>query len=331
MIFGYRCYDRLAPDSVGLACFKIGGDYAMAFGAFVVEIFIAVNSFKESCDFLSFGHIKCKFVCAVFFGGKGMLIHHAHAIVSAEVQLMCQCDLLCVLGQIVFHKSDRLTAIICILGRRMNILTVESHGVEKSVFGLLGNIFHIVFNVLGALRLELADRKGLRKPDDYRFLWVTEFPQFEWSDEEERFVAMHHPFTMPNPDDLPLLEEHPEQVRAKAYDFVCNGIEVGGGSLRIHDTKLQERMFEVLGFTPERAQAQFGFLMNAFKYGAPPHAGLAFGLDRFVSIMAGLDSIRDCIAFPKNNSGRDVMLDAPSALDPKQLDELNLKIDVHQA
>ena len=152
MIFGYRGYDRLAPNRIGLACFKIGGDYAMAFGAFVVEIFIAVNSFKESCDFLSFGHIKCKFVCAVFFGGKGMLIHHAHAIVSAEVQLMCQCDLLCVLGQIVFHKSDRLTAIICILGRRMNILTVESHGVEKSVFGLLGNIFHIVFNVLGQPR-----------------------------------------------------------------------------------------------------------------------------------------------------------------------------------
>ncbi len=184
---------------------------------------------------------------------------------------------------------------------------------------------------LCALRLEMGDRLGLRDKNTFKCLWIVDFPLFEWSDEEQRLMATHHPFTMPNPDDLPLLEEHPEQVRAKAYDFVCNGIEVGGGSLRIHDTQLQERMFEVLGFTPERAQAQFGFLMNAFKYGAPPHAGLAFGLDRFVSIMAGLDSIRDCIAFPKNNSGRDVMLDAPSALDPKQLDELNLKIDVHQA
>lgn len=184
---------------------------------------------------------------------------------------------------------------------------------------------------LCALRLEMGDRLGLRDKNTFKCLWIVDFPLFEWSDEEQRLMATHHPFTMPNPDDLPLMEEHPEQVRAKAYDFVCNGIEVGGGSLRIHDTQLQERMFEVLGFTPERAQAQFGFLMNAFKYGAPPHAGLAFGLDRFVSIMAGLDSIRDCIAFPKNNSGRDVMLDAPSALDPKQLDELNLKIDVHQA
>ena len=184
---------------------------------------------------------------------------------------------------------------------------------------------------LCALRLEMGDRLGLRDKNTFKCLWIVDFPLFEWSDEEQRLMATHHPFTMPNPDDLPLLEEHPEQVRAKAYDFVCNGIEVGGGSLRIHDTQLQERMFEVLGFTPERAQAQFGFLMHAFKYGAPPHAGLAFGLDRFVSIMAGLDSIRDCIAFPKNNSGRDVMLDAPSALDPKQLDELNLKIDVHQA
>ena len=138
------------------------------------------------------------------------------------------------------------------------------------------------------------------------------------------------PFTMPNPDDIPLLDSAPEKVRAVAYDFVCNGVEVGGGSLRIHDGKLQEKMFQILGFTPERAMAQFGFLINAFKYGAPPHAGLAFGLDRFVSLMAGLDSIRDCIAFPKNNSGRDVMLDAPGELDPKQLEELQLKIDLTQ-
>lgn len=181
---------------------------------------------------------------------------------------------------------------------------------------------------LCALRLEMGERLGLRDKNVFKCLWIVDFPLFEWSDEEQRLMATHHPFTMPHPDDLHLLDEHPEQVRAKAYDFVCNGIEVGGGSLRIHDTKLQEKMFEVLGFTPERAEAQFGFLMNAFKYGAPPHAGLAFGLDRFVSIMAGLDSIRDCIAFPKNNSGRDVMLDAPSEIDPKQLDELQIKVDL---
>ena len=179
---------------------------------------------------------------------------------------------------------------------------------------------------LCSLRLEMGDRLGLRDKDKFECLWIIDFPLFEWSDEEQRLMATHHPFTMPNPDDIPLLDEHPEQVRAKAYDFVCNGIEVGGGSLRIHDSKLQEKMFGILGFTEERAMAQFGFLINAFKYGAPPHAGLAFGLDRFVSIMAGLDSIRDCIAFPKNNSGRDVMLDAPSAIDQKQLDELLLDI-----
>ena len=181
---------------------------------------------------------------------------------------------------------------------------------------------------LCSLRLEMGDRLGLRDKNVFKCLWIIDFPLFEWSDEEQRLMATHHPFTMPHPEDIPLLDEHPEQVRAKAYDFVCNGIEVGGGSLRIHDTQLQEKMFEVLGFTPESAKAQFGFLMNAFKYGAPPHAGLAFGLDRFVSIMAGLDSIRDCIAFPKNNSGRDVMLDAPSFIDQKQLDELEIKLDL---
>ena len=179
---------------------------------------------------------------------------------------------------------------------------------------------------LCSLRLEMGDRLGLRDKNKFVCLWIVDFPLFEWSDEEQRLMATHHPFTMPNPADIPLLDEHPEQVRAMAYDFVCNGIEVGGGSLRIHDGKLQEKMFKILGFTPEKAMAQFGFLINAFKYGAPPHAGLAFGLDRFVSIMAGLDSIRDCIAFPKNNSGRDVMLDAPGAIDEKQLDELQLKV-----
>ena len=180
---------------------------------------------------------------------------------------------------------------------------------------------------LCTLRLEMGERLGLRSKDKFDCLWIIDFPLFEWSDEEQRLMATHHPFTMPNPDDIPLLDEHPERVRAKAYDFVCNGIEVGGGSLRIHDGKLQAKMFDILGFTPERAMAQFGFLINAFKYGAPPHAGLAFGFDRFVSIMAGLDSIRDCIAYPKNNSGRDVMLDAPSPVDQSQLDELYINID----
>lgn len=183
---------------------------------------------------------------------------------------------------------------------------------------------------LCALRLEIGERLGLRDKDRFECLWIVDFPLFEWSDEEQRLMATHHPFTMPHPDDIPLLDTHPERVRAKAYDFVCNGIEVGGGSLRIHDGALQEKMFHILGFTPERAMAQFGFLINAFKYGAPPHAGLAFGLDRLVSIFAGLNSIRDCIAFPKNNSGRDVMLDAPSTIAAQQLDELCLKVDLHQ-
>lgn len=183
---------------------------------------------------------------------------------------------------------------------------------------------------LSTLRLEMGDRLGLRDKNKFECLWIVDFPLFEWSDEEQRLMSTHHPFTMPNPEDIPLLETHPENVRANAYDFVCNGVELGGGSLRIHDGQLQEKMFKILGFTPEKAMAQFGFLINAFKYGAPPHGGIAFGLDRFVSIMAGLESIRDCIAFPKNNSGRDVMLDAPSELDAKQLNELMLKVDLNQ-
>ncbi len=195
---------------------------------------------------------------------------------------------------------------------------------------LCGNQPNKVRVQLCSLRLEMAERLGLRDKNRFECLWIVDFPLFEWSDEEQRLMATHHPFTMPNPEDIPLLDEHPEKVRAKAYDFVCNGIELGGGSLRIHDGKLQSKMFDILGFTHERAMAQFGFLINAFKYGAPPHAGLAFGLDRFVSVMAGLDSIRDCIAFPKNNSGRDVMLDAPGELDPKQLEELQLKVDIEE-
>ena len=179
---------------------------------------------------------------------------------------------------------------------------------------------------LGTLRLEMADRLNLRDKNKFALLWVVEFPMFEWSDEENRLLAMHHPFTMPKPEDIPLLDTAPEKVRANAYDMVCNGVEVGGGSIRIHDSELQAKIFKVLGFTAERAQQQFGFLMNACKYGAPPHGGLAYGLDRWVSLFAGLDSIRDCIAFPKNNSGRDVMLDAPAQLEQKQLDELHIAV-----
>lgn len=180
------------------------------------------------------------------------------------------------------------------------------------------------------LRLEIGSRLGLRDKNVYAPLWVIDFPLFEWDEETQRYYATHHPFTSPNLDDVPLLDTDPGQVRATAYDMVINGVELGGGSIRIHDSALQNRMFELLGFTPEKAQAQFGFLMNAFKYGAPPHGGLAFGLDRLVSLFAGLDSIRDCIAFPKNNSGRDVMIDAPSLIDQSQLDELNLIIDIKE-
>ena len=180
---------------------------------------------------------------------------------------------------------------------------------------------------LGELRLEMGNRLGLRNKDVYAPLWVIDFPMFEWDDETNRFYAMHHPFTSPKSEDVPLLETDPGKVRANAYDMVINGVELGGGSIRIHDSQLQDKMFKILGFTEEQAQEQFGFLMNAFKYGAPPHGGLAFGLDRMVSMFAGLDSIRDCIAFPKNNSGKDTMLDAPSAIDSFQLEELQLKLE----
>lgn len=176
------------------------------------------------------------------------------------------------------------------------------------------------------LRLLMGSRLGLRDKNKFALLWVVDFPMFEWSEEEGRLMAMHHPFTSPKPCDIDKLDTDPASVLADAYDMVCNGVEVGGGSIRIHDAVLQAKIFKVLGFTPEKAQEQFGFLMNAFKYGAPPHGGLAYGLDRFVSLFAGLDSIRDCIAFPKNNSGRDIMLDAPGFVDQKQLDELHLEI-----
>ncbi|MDR1524949.1 MAG: aspartate--tRNA ligase [Tannerella sp.] len=181
---------------------------------------------------------------------------------------------------------------------------------------------------LNELRLEMGSQLGLRDKDTFACLWITDFPLLEWDEETQRYYAMHHPFTSPKSEDIPLLDSNPGEVRANAYDMVINGVEVGGGSIRIYDSRLQNSMFRLLGFTEEQAQAQFGFLMNAFKYGAPPHGGIAFGLDRLVSLFTGLDSIRDCIAFPKNNSGRDVMLDAPSALDDAQLKELNIKVDL---
>ncbi|WP_172916148.1 aspartate--tRNA ligase [Capnocytophaga canimorsus] len=179
---------------------------------------------------------------------------------------------------------------------------------------------------LSALRMELAERLGLRKTDEFAPLWVVDFPLLEFNEEENRFFAMHHPFTSPKPEDIPLLNTNPAAVRANAYDLVLNGNEIGGGSIRIFNKELQAKMFELLGFTPEQAEAQFGFLMNAFKYGAPPHGGLAFGFDRLVAILGGQETIRDFIAFPKNNSGRDVMIDAPSPIDSTQLDELHIRL-----
>ncbi len=181
---------------------------------------------------------------------------------------------------------------------------------------------------LSALRMEMANRLGLRKPNEFAPLWVTDFPLLEWDEETQRYHAMHHPFTSPKPGQLELLTTNPAEVKANAYDLVLNGNEIGGGSIRIHDKKIQALMFDRLGFTPEEAKAQFGFLMDAFQYGAPPHGGIAFGLDRLVAILGGQETIRDFIAFPKNNSGRDVMIDAPAPIDSKQLEELSLKLNI---
>ena len=184
----------------------------------------------------------------------------------------------------------------------------------------------VVWDVLGNLRLELARQQDLLKKDDFKFLWVTEFPLLEYSEEQERFVAMHHPFTMPMEEDWPRIDEDPGAVRAKAYDIVLNGTELGGGSVRIHQADIQAKMFEVLGFTPEQAREQFGFLLDAFKFGVPPHAGLAYGLDRVAMLMVGADSIRDVIAFPKVKDASCLMTEAPAPVDAKQLDELGIEI-----
>ena len=179
---------------------------------------------------------------------------------------------------------------------------------------------------LGALRVHVAENLGLKNPEEFKPLWVVDFPLLEWDEETGAFHAMHHPFTSPKPEQIDLIDSDPAAVRADAYDLVLNGNEIGGGSIRIHDKKIQQRMFDCLGFTKEEAEKQFGFLMNAFEYGAPPHGGIAFGLDRLVAIMGGNEIIRDFIAFPKNNSGRDVMIDSPSTVSDEQLKEINLKL-----
>ncbi len=210
-------------------------------------------------------------------------------------------------------------------------LWAEQVGAEAGdlILVLSGDRKHML-DALGELRLEIANQLGLRDKKVFKPLWVVDFPLLEWDEDTQRFYAMHHPFTAPKPEDIPLLDTDPGKVRANAYDLVINGVEIGGGSVRIFDAGLQAKMFDKLGFTPEEAEAQFGFLMNAFKYGAPPHAGIAFGFDRLVSMFAGLDTIRDVIAFPKNNAGRDVMIDSPAPIANAQLDELNLKLDIKE-
>jgi aspartyl-tRNA synthetase len=193
---------------------------------------------------------------------------------------------------------------------------------------ILSGELHTTRKQLGELRLLMGGRLGLRNPETFKPLWVIDFPLVEWNEDEGRWFAMHHPFTAPKPEHFDLLETSPGDARANAYDFVLNGVEIGGGSIRIHDRNIQSKMFDLLGFTTEEAQKQFGFLLNAFEYGAPPHGGIAFGFDRFCALFGGADNIRDFIAFPKNNSGRDVMIDAPGTIDQKQLDELSIGLQI---
>jgi len=200
------------------------------------------------------------------------------------------------------------------------------HGEKGDLLLIAADQNKIVWNVLGALRLKLGEELGLIDHNKFNFLWVVEFPLLEWSDEEERFVAMHHPFTMPMDEDWHLIDSDPGAVRAKAYDIVLNGVELGGGSVRIHQNDIQEKMFEVIGLRPEEAQEKFGFLLTAFKYGVPPHAGLAYGIDRFAMLMTGAESIRDVMAFPKNKDAVDLMSEAPNVVDEKQLEELGIAI-----
>ena len=237
------------------------------------------------------------------FGAKGLAYLAVHEDGSYK----------CSFGK--FMKPEELDALAAAMEAKPGDLLFFAAGRDKMVFDVLGN-----------LRLELARQLGLLDKKDFKFLWVTEFPLLEYSEEENRYVAMHHPFTMPMEEDLPLLDTDPGAVRAKAYDIVLNGTELGGGSVRIHQADVQEKMFEVLGFTPERAKEQFGFLLEAFQYGVPPHAGLAYGLDRVIMLMVGADSIRDVIAFPKVKDASCLMMEAPSPVDPKQLEELQIAV-----
>lgn len=209
---------------------------------------------------------------------------------------------------------------------QMNAIIERMEGKPGDLLLFAADQTKLVWSVLGALRLEIADELGLRKPDEYKFLWITEFPLFEWSDEQNRLLAMHHPFTMMMEEDIELLDTAPEKVRAKAYDITLNGVEIGGGSVRIHQDDIQKKMFNILGFTDERANEQFGFLLNAFKYGVPPHAGLAYGLDRLVMLMAKTDNIRDVIAFPKVKDASCLLTGAPDVVDEAQLEELGIEI-----
>ena len=212
-------------------------------------------------------------------------------------------------------------------GEEMQALIAAMQGEPGDLLLFAADKNKIVYASLGALRLELADKMGLLDKNQYNFLWVTEFPLLEWSDEENRFQAMHHPFTMPMEEDLQYIDTDPGRVRAKAYDIVLNGTEIGGGSVRIHQDDIQEKMFEALGFTKERAHEQFGFLLDAFKYGVPPHAGLAYGLDRLIMLMAKVDSIRDVIAFPKVKDASCLLTNAPDTVDEKQLEELGIRVN----
>jgi len=209
----------------------------------------------------------------------------------------------------------------------LKAMATQANAAPGDLILLLSGELHKTRKQLNELRLHLGTQLGLRKPDEFKPLWVLDFPLLEWDEESGRYHAMHHPFTSPKPEDLHLIDTDPGKVRANAYDLAMNGVELGGGSIRIHDRALQSRMFDLLGFSKEEAQAQFGFLMSAFEYGAPPHGGLAFGLDRLVATMGGSESIRDYIAFPKNNAGRDTMIDAPSPLNDAQLKELGLKLN----
>lgn len=238
------------------------------------------------------------------FGAKGL----AYLAINEDGTYKCSFE--------KFMQEEELKALVAAMDGKPGDLLLFAADNDKVVYDVLGNV-----------RLEIAEKAGLLKKDEYKFLWVTEFPEFEYSEEQGRYLAMHHPFTMPFEEDIQYIGTEPEKVRARAYDIVLNGIELGGGSVRIHQDDVQETMLKALGFTEERAHEQFGFLLDAFKYGVPPHAGLAYGFDRLVMLMAGLDNIRDVIAFPKVKDASCPMTDAPDVVEDGQLEELCLKLD----